>query len=139
MPDHQVRITLEQTLIESLVAMCDGNPGALSVCTQLLKEGEHIDPDNAFGGFGHILTLDMLGVYGPSIWMLYKDCCKQDLVSTVAVIRATQLGIVPASVVLSTIENRGKGLDVADTLARVRARLPLFRKADVVPPAEVAQ
>jgi hypothetical protein len=52
--------------------MSDGNPGALTVVMSIYQHVENIDPMGALGGFGPILSLDTLGIYGPDVWMLYK-------------------------------------------------------------------
>ncbi len=125
------RITLNMSVLDALVAMCDGNPGALSVCTQLLKEGEAIDPQAFMGGFGTIMFLDTCRIYGPRIWMLYKDVCKQDLRKTCAVLRALQLGLLDDAVLQSAIDNYGQGIDVDALCAQVKERLPSFQLGSV--------
>ena len=117
---------LEMSMREAVMVMCDGNPGALSVLMRLMTEGQTIDPDSAFGGFGCLLDLDREGVYGPRIWMLYKDVCGEDIVKTCAMLRANQLGLLRASEMNHAIDNRGDGVDVDALLAKVKERLPRF-------------
>lgn len=73
------RIKLNDTGMSAAIKMNDGNPGALTVIVQFMKMGAEIDPDSALGGITPILDLDTLGIYGPRIWMLYKDVCKEDV------------------------------------------------------------
>ena len=108
------------------------NPGALNVCMNLLKDGDTIDPQAAFGGMSHLLNLDSYNIYGHRIWMLYKDVCHEDLIRTVAVLRAMQLGIAPEKDVQHAIDNRGQGIDVDALLAAVKERLPEFGKTLVM-------
>lgn len=86
------RITLEMSMTDMLIAMSDGNPGAMSIVAMLYREGGAIDPDSALGGLGPILFLDTLGIYGSRIWMLCKDICRNDLRIMIAVLRGCQLG-----------------------------------------------
>lgn len=87
----QERIKLEMTVKEAIVAMADGNPGAISVMAGILKEGPIIDPDCE--SFFHILGLDSLGIYGSQIWVLFKDLCEQSYLNLLTVLRANQCGI----------------------------------------------
>jgi len=119
------RIQLENTITESLAKMCEGNPGALTVCMKLLKEGEKIDPQGAFGGFGVVMMLDSLEIYGSRIWQLYKDVCGEDLVEVWAIIRAWQLGHLSSEKIDHAIQF-GSGIDVDAELAYVRGALDEF-------------
>jgi hypothetical protein len=103
------RITLSMSTSDAIVAMCDGNPGALSVCVQLMKEGPH--------GFFRVLYLDSLGIYGPRIWRLYKDVCRQDLAVMQALLEGSRLGKFPVAVLNHAIDNYGEGLDLAPYVA----------------------
>ena len=120
------RLQLEDSPRSAVLKMAGGNPGAITVCIEMLSKGEQIDPDSFCGGFACLLSLDSLGVYEHRIWMLYKDVCKQDLVNTIGVLRANQLGFVSAQALCHGIDNRGAGLDVADLVKQVRERLPRF-------------
>lgn len=70
------RIELNDTGLSVLLKMSDGNPGAMDVIAQMLKEGARIDPQSFLGGLGAVLALDTHRIYGPRIWMLYKDVCR---------------------------------------------------------------
>src|SRR3990172_6720792 len=116
---HKERITLQDSGMTAIMKMAEGNPGALTVCLQLLERVERIDPGNCMGGMGSILSLDSAGIYGEHIWMLYKDVCGEDLVKTCAVMRSWQLGFIddPKAV---------KPEEVDGLLAKVKERLPMF-------------
>ncbi len=66
-----VRIKLEMSTQDVIVAMCDGNPGAINVCCQLIKTDEH--------GLMDVLRMDTAQIYGPNIWVAYKDICDEDI------------------------------------------------------------
>ena len=125
------RIKLTDTAMSAAIKMSDGNPGALTVVARLLKEGEAIDPQSAFGGLAPILDLDTLGIYGPRIWMLYRDVCEGDLRVTCALLRANQLGFLRDSDLNRAIDNYGKGIDIPALVAQVENRLPDFQRASV--------
>lgn len=124
--------------------MSEGNPGALNVLTQIIKNGAEIDPDGAMGGLGAILMLDTYGFYGSPIWCLYKDLCNMNLTKTLGIIRAMQLGFVDSRLVHRAIGDgnmvRGEpGLvDVEKLVAEVKERLPKFG-APATPSTPTAQ
>lgn len=123
----KTKIQLNDSLEDVLFKMSEGNPGAVAVCLQMLKDGEQIDPDNAMGVLGVILLLDTLGLYGSKIWMLYKDVCECDLSQMLAVLRGRQLGFVTDAQIQHAVDNYGDGINVADICAKVAERLPRFQ------------
>jgi len=122
------RISLDDTLIEVVTKMSEGNPGAMRVCMDLMAQAPIVDPDCFGGGYVTILFLDSSGIYGSRIWMLYKDVCGESIVNTIAVIRSHQLGFITNSELQYAIDNRGEGLDVPDLLAQVQDQLPAFNR-----------
>ena len=124
------KIGLNDTGMDMFVKLSEGNPGALSVCVQILKKNAQIDPDALGGGMFTLLGLDDLGIYGSRIWMLYKDVCGTDLINTLGVLRGYQLGYITESELNHAIDNRGDGLDVDDVVGRVRERLPNFGQVE---------
>jgi hypothetical protein len=127
------RIQLTDTGFSAAMKLSDGNPGALTVCARILKEGGDIDPDSAFGGLGNLLDLDTLEIYGSRIWMLYKDVCGEDLRVTCAILRAYQLGFLSDVDLRSAIEGSGIDhvLDVPALVKQVEDRLPDFQRAEI--------
>lgn len=65
------RIELSDSAVDIMVKMSEGNPGAITVLMQLMKEPI---------GLMDVLTLDDMGIRGSQIWVGYKDYCKQDIV-----------------------------------------------------------
>jgi len=122
------RITLQDTGFDVIVKMVEGNPGATTVCAGIMSRGAEIDPDAFMGGIGTIMWLDTLKVYGPRIWMLFKDVCGEDLVKMLGVLRAVQLGYLGHLEFNHAIDNCGDGIDVDDLLSQVQERLPDFGK-----------
>lgn len=64
------RITLEDAAESAIIKLVEGNPGALSVCVGFLQRYPN--------GLLHLLKLDANRVYGPRIWMAWKDVCYSD-------------------------------------------------------------
>lgn len=78
------RVTLKDSMIEAIVKMVEGNPGALHVSMEIVTMEEGI-------GFVHYLKLDDAGIYGPRIWMCYKDLCGSDINKLYDLIRNNHL------------------------------------------------
>lgn len=123
------RISLEMTFEEILLKMSGGNPGAITVCMELLSKGEKVDPDASLGGFSSLLLLDTLGIYEGRIWGLYKDVCGCHIGKMIAVLRAKQLGQlagIDTQTLNYAIDNYGKGIDLDAVVAAVTGVLPNF-------------
>jgi hypothetical protein len=117
---------LEDSLFDVLFNMSGGNPGSLSVMSDMMKETQFIDPENILGGLGPILFMDTLGIYESRIWMLYKDVCKENLSHTLAMLRAVQLGLLAESTLDHAIDNCGFGVDVDEMVLKVIDKIPSF-------------
>jgi hypothetical protein len=114
----QERIKLDDTMLDIFIKMSEGNPGATSVMTQLVKYGLVIDGYS--GGIMDIMHLDAKGIYGSQIWVLYKDVCKESLVNLVALLRYYQLGLMPDDNLFDECR------DFVAVRAAVKERLPKF-------------
>lgn len=134
--NRNTRIKLDDTAMSATIKLSEGNPGALTVCIEILEKGEDIDPDHILGGLGILLIFDSLAIYGSRIWMLYKDVCKQDIVKTVAVLRAAQLGILYEDKLQHAVDNYGEGIDIEDIHKKVRQRLPRFSDTLIISGSE---
>lgn len=121
-----MKINLEMTLPDAVLAMGEGNPGALRVLAESAERNGEIDPDNAFGPWGLLANLDNLGIYGEKIWILYKDLCGESVPKTTAIARACQLGIIPRKQLELAIDKKGP-LEVDEIVGKVREELPNFR------------
>jgi len=120
------RISFDMSGFDALVAIGEGNPGAIRVCAEAMKRGAAIDPDSALGGLGGIFALDTHKIYGSRVWQLYKDVCGEDLVKMLAVLRAVQLGIIPERDVTRAIDGDRGAISADDLLLLVQAQLPRF-------------
>lgn len=128
------RINLTDSVADVVVKMSDGNFGAIALMTQILKEGEAIDPDS-MGAIFQILLFDSFGIYGTDMYVLHSDICGKQLNKTLAVVRAVQLGYFDKSVLKDACSRQdysGRALvPVEDLYEKVKSRLPNFDKNEV--------
>ena len=125
------RLTMNMTTQDAIIALSEGNPGALRVSMELLKNGKNIDPEYStelYGDTFFLCLLDEYEIYGPRIWMLYKDVCKQEISYAFAILRACQLGQIGVEKVNHAIDNYGEGIDLEEVMKAVQERLPKFNK-----------
>lgn len=124
------RIELTDSTMSAMTKMADGNHGAANVLLTMLYEGSKIDPDNAFGCLGNILLLDSFCIYGTDIYILHNDICDRNMAKTLAVLRATQLGLFSRATLADACHRQdrsGKQLVPVDELyAKVKEQLPNF-------------
>lgn len=111
--------------LDMVMAMSEGNPGAVRVMMELYESEPTIDPDSCWKGLGGWFGLDSLDIYGSKIWMLYKDVCGQDIEKVHAVLRGHQLGLVSTNAIWAAINDQS-ALDVDGVLASVKNQLPAF-------------
>ena len=126
--NQNTRIGLEDNLRSALPKLAEGNPGAATALIKLCSVAALIDPDSAFRELGPLIELDSNGIYGPHIWMLWKDICDFDPVKVETLFRASQLGIMRHGLLYEHTRGRS-GPDVFDfekLNAQVRERLPKF-------------
>lgn len=86
--------------MDALLEIAEGNAGAISVISTLVKTGE----------FYYIDDLKTLGIRGPMIWMLYKDVCKQNIEKLRKIIDLYNNKTITKEQVLHAINNYGDGL-----------------------------
>jgi len=122
------RIRLNDSVIDMVVKMAEGNPGAAVAMRDILDNAERIDPDNLMGGIGVILYLDTFKIYGSRIWILYKDVCKQNVTHTIAVLRATQMGHISLKTLNHAIANYGEGIFMDQIMGNLQQNLTNFGK-----------
>jgi hypothetical protein len=92
---EMARIKLNDTSMDALVKMAEGNPGAVVAMTEIMKKHNEIDPQAAMGGLGAILLLDTWEIYGTDIYILYNNKCNRDIRKMLMLMRAVQLGYFP--------------------------------------------
>lgn len=65
-------IEMNENVMEIVAKMSEGNPGALSIMMEILKE----DPEM---GIMQLLFLDDMNIWGTQIWYGYKYYCDSDI------------------------------------------------------------
>ena len=118
------RLNLHDSTIETVIKMSGGNPGALTVLLQLLKEGGAIDPDAAYPVM-LILWLDTWQIYDENIWILYKDVCGESIINFIAMIRYRQLGMLEREEAFFD-----KGRDFEKLIETIQVKLPKFNRGE---------
>lgn len=78
------RITADMSVIDALMAMSDGNSGAVICMCQMLM----LDPISCLD----ILLLDTMGIYGFDIFKLWSNCCNRDMDKLMETIQAFREG-----------------------------------------------
>lgn len=78
------KIQLTDTIMDIMVKMSEGNPGALTCLMEMIKKKDWY--------IIMILHLDTLELYGSKLYMLWNDCCDRDLVKMELVLRNNQMG-----------------------------------------------
>lgn len=86
------KLDFNDSQMDVLVKMADGNPGAVGALTEILTKGDEIDPQSFSGGLGAILLLDSWGIYGSDIYVLWSDKCGKDVRKMLMLMRSCQLG-----------------------------------------------
>lgn len=116
--------------------MAEGNYGALKACISLVLESEIIDPQNTTGGgYGYILTLDALGIYGTDIAVFWNNICNKETSKMIAVLRAVQLGLFRGKTLVDVCHRQdrsGKSLVPVDELyekvIKIVSKFDLFNR-----------
>jgi len=84
-------IKLEDSVMDVVIKMSEGNPGAVTVLSQMLKGDDLL----------LLLHLDDMNIRGSQIWVGYKDHCHQDIELFKACIKSRDVEMV------NTINNSG--------------------------------
>lgn len=105
--EHEQRIKLSDTGISAITKLVDGNPGAIRALTELMKYRDAENPSGN-GGFFAMLNIDSAGIYGPDLWLLYKDVCDHDIKKMSNVLKLYEMGTLSGRGILEVIRNRDR-------------------------------
>jgi len=119
--NHNPRIDMRETDSRAMELLSDNNVNALEICSLILKKASHIDPSDAFPGFGTLLYFDNFGIYGDRIVRLY-DICNRNIILTIAALRSLHLGILNEDIMNSAIDN-GEKIDTVEIHRQVKLEL----------------
>ena len=125
---HERLDTLDIGPLDAITRLADGNPGAMTVMMLIVKNVANIDPATGdIGWYVHLSALDSIGLYGPDIWMLYKDVCGLNLPKVIALLRAVQFGMISGDELRHAVQNEGVGINVDDIVANILEELPSLK------------
>jgi hypothetical protein len=99
------KIKLQDTMMDVMVKMSEGNPGALTCLMGMMQKSDW------YGGMDSlaaILSFDTIGLYGSNLYMLWNDCCDRDLTKLELVLRNWQMGNLSAEEIHKNI-SQGRG------------------------------
>ena len=82
-------IRFDMSLLDVLVLMSEGNPGAITVLNKVLEAQPEM-------GFLTLLSIDDMNLRGSQIWVAYKDHCKEDILLFLELIRERDQAMVDA-------------------------------------------
>lgn len=75
------KLTLNDDFGSAMFKISQGNPGAITVIMEAnIEVMEKKLREGPLAPFTVMMALDTLGIYGPNIWILYKDKCDMDIV-----------------------------------------------------------
>jgi hypothetical protein len=86
---HIERINWTDSVPDAVAKIAEGNIGAAVCIMDLMKHSEEIDPLSYLKVIGPVMLLDSLGIYGPNVWVIFKDVCEQNHARMLAVLRHT--------------------------------------------------
>lgn len=113
---------------KAISIMADGSLAAETVLRRVYDSGHDIDPKNSLGGArAPFYQLDSLDIYGERIATFFSAIAGGDMVQFLALLRAVQMGIYPASTLITAI-NAGT-IDTASVKAitdEVKSLIPSF-------------
>lgn len=123
------RITLNDTPMDALVKLVEGNPGAINATMEMMKTSALVDPDAAsLGPWNILFSMDNLDLYGGKAWCLYNDICNRNAAHACALLRAVQLGILPELELTMAIEFNRTGRGVQMTEERVKKLVSMVKE-----------
>lgn len=126
------RLSLDINGMDAVIAMSDGNPGAVNAIIALTHpDVRGVDLDSALGPWGPVFQLDTHEIYGPSIYILWNDVCGRDAHTMLVLLRATQLGLFPVEqlkmLASESVGHRMANPDFAELSTKVCEQLSQFR------------
>ena len=108
------RIELEDSGMDMLIKMADGNPGAITAMMAIIEQHDSIDPQAIMGGIGAIMILDTWEIYGTDIYVLFSDKCGKDVRKMLMIMRATQLGMFSHSKLKELAADQARKVNLTD-------------------------
>lgn len=105
------KINLKDTVQDVIVKLSEGNPGALTTLTELANSYKNfldVVPD--------YLTIDMMGLYGSKLYMLWNDCCNRNIEKFKQIIKLYREGKITSIDIDDRVKNVGYGKSFDDLI-----------------------
>ncbi len=103
------RISLLDTMEETIFKFSNGNPGAMQALIELLN----LSPEKMFQ---NLLTLDRMELYENKLYMLWNDSCDRNVEKMQDIIKAYRSGRIKKSDIDERIKKVGRGKKFDDLL-----------------------
>jgi hypothetical protein len=111
------KVVGEDSIMDVIIKISEGNPGAMVCITQMLQ---YEDWYSNVPGALMVLQLDSLEVYGEKLYMLWNDCCNQDMKQLELVLRNWQTGYLTKEEIHRNLsQGRGVPFDNLKTLKEI--------------------
>lgn len=94
------KITAGMSLIDVMVLMSEGNPGAVTVLAQIMEK-------QGTAGYLTLLFMDDMNLRGSRIWLAYKDHCGENIDTLIQAVKVRDLDMV------ATV-NKARGTELPD-------------------------
>lgn len=116
---------------EAIAIMAGSSLAAETVLRRVCDSGHAIDPKNSLGGSrAPFYQLDNLDIYGDRIATFFTDIAGSDLVQFLALLRAVQMGIYPATALIAAIDARTIDPETVKAITKeVKSLIPAFGTA----------
>lgn len=92
---NKTRITLGMSIMDIITTMSEGNPGAMMVVMEMVKDKRL---------FMDILLLDSLDIRGSQLYMLHNDCCERNTQKFVRTLMMLRSGIFTIEEIKANLE-----------------------------------
>lgn len=110
-PDNE-EAPVSAPVMEAIVTLCDGNPGAISVCLSIMANMPVLFP-RAFTELSPTFVPEIFNeaeFYGRDIFLLWKQICTEDLAMVVAFALAMHHGLIEPKELRTECDNLHGGL-----------------------------
>lgn len=92
---------------ETIMLMCEGNPGALTAMLNLHKAAFGEDPQHGQWPWEMVKICDELEIYGSRLYMLWSDCLDKDCSKMAELAKLYRAGTVTADFIREQIKGSG--------------------------------
>lgn len=127
------RLQGDVRVLDALSIVSEGNPGCLSVFTQVLRQSEDV-------GLSMIYAADKTGFTGSLIWGLFKDYAKTPMRAAAILISCAELGLPTPQELLRDVEashrTRADPSPIIEVFLAELGQQPLFKGCDLSKPME---